>query len=721
MRLSTPARARAGRRTLLPAGSVVLVALGCAAAAVVPATAAAVVSASADRAYELVSAADTGGLDVANRTGGQAVMAGADAALFATLGTAPGGQAGDLGFAPLLARRTAAGWREDTLAPALTPGVPRPTGLPNGSVVAAPRDLSSVLISTNQPMAAGVDTTVQNVFRRAFGPEGDGAASLVAGPASQFSYMVPQVVGVSADGRTALFQTPDQLTPDAPSVFTNNLYLARDGHVTLASRRPDGTAVPGGLSFGQPSHPSAHLLSEGGRTAFFVSGTDGKLYVNRDGAVVNASAPQGGADGTPTIWAASRDGSKLFFTDTGALTPDSSPTGKDAYSYDVATGALTPLAPSTVTGVAPPNMRYVAASANGDTVYFVAFAPLTPDTSIGVTRPLYAWHAGAIDYVGRIDPASVTTLADFSSVTDDGRFLVFPSAQDNTAQATGGTTQLYRYDSVAGTTTCVSCPPDGAPVDTAIEPYGNGYGIFATFPFTTPNSVTDDGDVVFTTAAALSPRDVNGKDDVYEWRAGEGVALVSGGTDPAGAQLGDVSRDGTDVFFTTRDALLRADDDDDADLYDARRGGGFPDEAPPKGAGDCVGDGCQGAPPVTAPLPSVATVTFAGPGDATPDASIPTLPRSAAVKATKGAVRAGRLTVTVRVPGAGRITASGPHVGTVRRTASKAGVYHLKVKLTAKARRSLKRHKKLKVSVKVGFTPSTEKPSNATLSLTVKA
>jgi hypothetical protein len=719
MRLLTPARARAGRRrALLPAGAAALAAFGCAA---VPATAGAVASPTPDRAYELVSSADTGGLDVASRIGGQAVMAGtgAGSALFATLGTAPGGQAGDLGFAPLVGRRTATGWRNDAVVPGLTPGVPRPTGLPAGSVVGATGDLSSVLVATNQPMVAGVDTTVQNVFRRAFGPGETGAAALVAAPASQLSYMTPQVVGVSADGRSALFQSPDQLTPDAPAPSTGNLYLARDGQVTLVSRRPDGTPVPGGVSFNQPTHPSAHLLSPDGRTAFFVSGSDNRIYVNRDGAVVNASAPQGGTDGTPTFWAASADGTKLLFTDTGALTPGSSPAGRDAYMYDVASGALTVLTPSSVTGANPPVMRFVAASANADTVYFVAFnTALSPDTPLGVARPLYRWHAGAINYVGRIDTASVNTLATFTSVTADGRYLVYPSAQDNTAQPTGGTTQLYRYDAVAGTTACVSCPPDGAAASTATEPYGVNYGIFAVFPFTTPNAVSADGHVAFTTTAALSPLDVNGKDDVYEWRPG-GVTLVSSGTDPAGALLGDLSRDGTDLYFTTRDALVGADDDEDADLYDARRGGGLPDAAPPKGAGACAGDACQGAPPAPPAAPPVATVTFAGPGNAEADGSIPVAP--AAVKATKGAVRGGRLTVTVRVPSAGRITASGPRVRTARRTATKAGSYRLTLALTAAARRSLARHKRVKVSVKVGFLPTSEKASNATLSLTVKA
>lgn len=716
MRLLTPARRRAA----------VLGALGCtAAAAALPATAgAAAAPATPGRAYELVSSADTGGLDVANRIGGQSVMASTtdDAALFATLGTGPGGQADILGNSPLLARRTATGWTNTSVTPPLTPGVPRPNGLPNGITSGATPDLSAIVVATNQPMVAGTDTTIQNLFSRAFGPAGDGAPTLL-GAASQYVYIPPAVQGVSADGRTVLFMTADQVTPDAPAPFSGNLYLAHDGVTTLISRKADGTPDPNGVSSLYPAGPTQHLLSPDGRNAFWVSGTGGKVFVRHDGVTTEASAPQGGTTGTPSLWAASRDGSKVFFASSGKLLPGSSPGGTDAYMYDVASGTLTDLTPSSLTGVNGPSMRFLAASDDGDTVYFIAFAALTADTPGAVARPIYRWHAGALTYVGAMDPSSAVAsnpaISDLTSVSADGRYLAYPSALDNTAQPTGGTTQLYRYDATTGTTACASCPPDGSAADTAIEPYGAGYGIFATFSFVSPNSVTSDGDVVFTTPAALTPDDVNGQDDVYAWTPGTGAALVSDGADPAGAKLGDVSRDGTDIYFTTRDALVRADDDQDADLYDARRGGGFPDSAPVKGGGDCSGDACQGTPPVAPAIPAPATVTFSGPGNAIEDASIPAIP--AGVKVSKGAIKGGRFTVSVRVPGAGRITASGAHVGTVRRTAAKAGSYRLTVALTAKAKRSLARHRKLKVSVKVGFTPAGEKSSNATLSLTVKA
>jgi hypothetical protein len=55
---------------------------------------------------------------------------------------------------------------------------------------------------------------------------------------------------------------------------------------------------------------------------------------------------------------------------------------------------------------------------------------------------------------------------------------------------------------------------------------------------------------------------------------------------------------GENVFFTTRDRLVAADQDDLIDLYDARVGGGFAAEAQPPIP--CSGETCQPPTPVPA-------------------------------------------------------------------------------------------------------------------------
>jgi Tol biopolymer transport system component len=712
MRLLTPARGRATRRAL--PGAAVAVVLAAFGGAVAPGAADAATQ-PGDRAYELVSSFDSGGLDVANRIGGQAVVAGSagGAALLTTLGTSPGGQASDLGTAPLIARRTATGWDASALAPALTPGVLRPDGFSNGSVSYATRDLSSVLISTNQPMVTGAATDVLNLFRRTVGE----APALVAAPASLEVTYPPLVIGMSADGRSALFGTPDLLTPDALPTGNMNLYLARDGHVELAN--VDDSGVPtAGVDFNQPTNGFQNVLSEDGRTLFFQSIDNGQLYVRRDGVSTMLSRPQGGTSGTPTFYYATPDGSKVVFKDSAPLTPDSSAGGRDLYLYDVASDHLTVLTANPDVTTAP-----VGISDDGSTVYFASRTPaMASDTPVGAQRELFVWRDGTRHFAGDIGltPSSFDPYTRSIDITADGRHALFSSTvQSNTASPLGGTRQLFVYDADTGTRTCVSCRPDGTTPTASVQDFGAGVGTFQTFIHALPNALSADGRrAVFATTDALSPRDVNNANDVYEWTP-DGVTLISDGTDPNGSQLGDMSPDGTDLYFTTRDPLLAQDDDDDNDLYDARLGGGLPAPAVPTDTATCGGDACQGEPTPVAPIPGAGTIAFSGPGNTTEDASVPKEP--AVVKATRGAVHGGRFTLKVRTPGAGRISVSGTHVTTVRRTAAKAETYTLTVTLNAAAKRSLARHHTLKVSVKVGFVPSTQKSSTATLSLTVKA
>jgi hypothetical protein len=148
------------------------------------------------------------------------------------------------------------------------------------------------------------------------------------------------------------------------------------------------------------------------------------------------------------------------------------------------------------------------------------------------------------------------------------------------------------------------------------------------------------------------------------------------------------------------------------DVYDARIGGGFP---PPPQLAPCSGDGCQGGLSAPPSPPTAASLTFAGPGNALLGAVTTTAP----VKVLSRVVRGSRFSLTVSVPGAGRITIAGAGIRTVRRSVSGAGTYRLKVSLTAQARKALKR--KLKLRLGVGYAPASGQSSRATVALTVKA
>jgi len=121
----------------------------------------------------------------------------------------------------------------------------------------------------------------------------------------------------------------------------------------------------------------------------------------------------------------------------------------------------------------------------------------------------------------------------------------------------------------------------------------------------------------------LVPADANGQTDVYEWeREGTGscertsagfsetsggcLYLISTGQSTQSSYFGDASADGSNVFFFTRQSLVGQDRDENADVYDARVGGGIAAQNRLPRVG-CTGEGCLGpaaSPPVLGALSS---------------------------------------------------------------------------------------------------------------------
>jgi hypothetical protein len=112
----------------------------------------------------------------------------------------------------------------------------------------------------------------------------------------------------------------------------------------------------------------------------------------------------------------------------------------------------------------------------------------------------------------------------------------------------------------------------------------------------------------------LVERDSNGKRDVYVYDSeAETLRLISTGQCNCNSYFLNASPGGRDVFFTTRQQLVRSDNDDLVDLYDARVGGGIAAQnaVPPA---ECQGDACQPPPsPPSGITPS--SLGFAGPGN----------------------------------------------------------------------------------------------------------
>jgi hypothetical protein len=184
--------------------------------------------------------------------------------------------------------------------------------------------------------------------------------------------------------------------------------------------------------------------------------------------------------------------------------------------------------------------------------------------------------------------------------------------------------EAFRYAAAGGAhgeLTCAACNPAGPPssefawslIATAVSPLWGGEGTSA-IDF----SLSDSGQVFFSTMEKLVPADENEVSDVYEYSGGEGPSaqlhLISSGKSELPSYFMEATPDGSNIFFVTVQALLRSDTRSDYDLYDARVGGGFAEPLIPP----CEGEGCHPAYPGVPGSSSPASASFEGKGNVHP-------------------------------------------------------------------------------------------------------
>jgi hypothetical protein len=347
--------------------------------------------------------------------------------------------------------------------------------------------------------------------------------------------------------------------------------------------------------------------------------------------------------GPARFWTADTAGSIAIFSVGGALD-----------EYEVATGETRSIAPQ-VLGV-------LGASKDAARVYFISEAEIGGEGTAGEPNLYLYEREGATTFIATLSdldasqkrvypsPGNVDPIYHTARVTPDGAAVAFMSndpqlaeevaGYDNTDQA-GGTpaAEIYRYG-VGGELACISCNrsgsrptgrqiqnkrTDAAPLYAASMLPGWLNSLYA------PRVLSDDGNRIFFEAfEALTPTDVNGKADVYQWEAkgtgtcdeadsaydpqSEGcVSLLSSGTDSSSdAKFVDASPSGNDVFIRTAASLVSW-DPGEYDIYDARVNGGF--AAPPQPPAPCEGEKCQPEPPAAPASPAPGS---ANPGQGNP-------------------------------------------------------------------------------------------------------
>ncbi len=484
------------------------------------------------RAYEQVSPVEQGGLDAVTlplpaqaspcEAGETCTVA------YMNVGAAFGGAHGNDSPNAYLATRSVGGWRTT----ALTPPTPQAPANSRAKVAYAfSADLSQAILRVPlQQLTESAPAGVYNLFLS----QASGGYSLVTASAPMPPPQsgcgrcfeeedVPAFAGASSDFSHVIFEANDSLVEGAPGADVENLYETVAEHVRLVGILPDRTIPEQGATAGGGIDPVdehtgelEHAISQNGSRVLFEAAADGgapdpqqkgdtELYDRIDGSsTVEISAPAPGArpeecetedgicDPEPAkFWAASEDGSAVYFTSKAALTKESytgpeerteaereeeeetgealENPGNDLYRYDVETGALTDLTVDADNPEDPDGasvLGVVGSSEDGSYVYFVADGDLPGAAVSGHREPvsgqpnLYVWHetaggAGAVTFIATLQAPTEaeekaieamrrgpefeyhSDVADWTDrptesqayVTPDGRHLAFMSVE----------------------------------------------------------------------------------------------------------------------------------------------------------------------------------------------------------------------------------------------------------------------------------------------------
>jgi hypothetical protein len=385
----------------------------------------------------------------------------------------------------------------------------------------------------------------------------------------------------------------------------------------------------------------------GSAVAVYAEASAGPQFISPKTITTKATLP------APGITYAGAFGGHVFYGDEGASIGANLESPADLFSFNIANGTTT-----RITDVG--DARFSHISADGSHVYFVSESQIGGEGSVAKPN-LYVWSRadGSTNLIATVEPLDIphqqglgpgqnlygANLGTWTSVfkenyshglglsntrsTPDGSVFLFEttaqlSPYDNMeafGNACGNSgehiedrcTEIYRYDADTEELTCVSCP-EGAS-GPALGPASMMQ--MRRIKDLNPTAVlTEDGNTVFFESAdALLPQDGNEATDIYRWKKGEGLALISTGQSSVGSALFGATPDGSDVLFFAQEKLLPQDENGGTErVYDARVDGGFP---PPESTvtEPCGGDVCQGSPAATLEAPQAASSSLSGGGN----------------------------------------------------------------------------------------------------------
>jgi hypothetical protein len=636
------------------------------------------------RGYEQVTPVDKSGGTVNAVLGFQAKADGSAVSYMLT--SAPGDAPSAVLFSRYLSRRGSADWQPWS---STDPPLSTPRTIVETTTHAISSDFTHAMVVSNKvltpsepdgPYDGGANIYIEDLQTGTYTFVGANER-LASFPLWNGTAREKQFLAGAPDYSWITFLSPVALLPGAP-VEALYHWSATEG-LTLQSSATGNVQLPNA-----GTEPSSKWVSDDGSVMFYNLLGGGVYRHELNGATTPVSVVRAGPDTGELVMgkidAVSSDGRYAFFR-SGPLTAEAQAEGGSTYMYryDSQTEDLVTVGPAVdiVTG------HFLGAGDDGRTVFYDS----------GFFDGTTAWHDGVRHLITTSHP-DLNGLGIGYEVfySPNGRYLAY--LEDNGA--------LHLYDAVTETDVCASCLPDGSGGRDVTLPGG-----VRTASNRTPNVVLNDGTVYFNTATRLLSSDHNGSSDVYSYKEGK-LALISPGDGPFTARFGDATPDGSNVFFTTDQALVGQDTDRAIDIYDYRVGGGFPGQSPSP-TKPCSGDVCQG--PLSLPPAPPPAGSAASPGSGN-------LPGSSARVSVSGnrTVTGSTAVLKVRVPGAGRIQVSGEGLSRSAVKAKKSGSYRVSVRLGKSSRRELHKEHRLTVGVTVTFTPTTGDASSAKTRVTFR-
>ncbi|MET0559265.1 MAG: hypothetical protein ABW065_11410 [Solirubrobacterales bacterium] len=452
------------------------------------------------------------------------------------------------------------------------------------SYKATSADGNVVFFETDEQLVPGDTDTKRDVFERSydFGVGAYVTREVSLGPTGGNDAYAARFEGASADGQRIFFSTQERLV-SGDTDLSSDVYV-RDletGATTLVTQGGPGCA-PGcgngslGATFADASESGSEVFFET-KEQLGADDTDkaSDLYVrdlqSEETVLVSvgelACLPGcGNGEFDISRRGISADGSHAYFATEESLSPGDSDVALDLYSRDVETGVTSLVSQGGCGGCGNSGAVPIfdGSSADGDRVFFS-----TDEKLVGADTD------NATDVYGRDLPNGPTFIVSggsgegtpsYAAASASGMHVFFTSAEDLLPADTDGANDVYEWN--GGTLELVTTAPCSA-----------GCGV--TFDAVS----SDSSQVVFNTAAQLSGEDTDFSEDVYRQQVGGGTpVLVSRGeagcpacwNDEVDARFNEASADASRVVFTTFDALLGEDGDEEDDIYLRDIGNGTP-------------------------------------------------------------------------------------------------------------------------------------------------